>query len=170
MCTRSKFSPAIVASAALRPKPPPNGMKGRLLAALLTRGPFLSGSNRRRFFARLGRKMAPPPPAVCMHAAAAALLLPHKGPRGCPGSGGTVRKISSAVALVASKNRDFLPALAPASSQEPNPAAARHHRFLGSQKTARAPRGQYRELMSSSCNYCVRSAPSVTNCGFMQNT
>ena len=105
--------------------------------------------------------MAPPPPAVCVHAAAAALLLPHKGPCGCPGSGGTVHKISSAVALVASKNRDFLPALAPASSQEPNPAAARHHRFLGSQKTARAPRGQYRELMSSSCDYCVRSAPSI---------
>ena len=102
-----------------------------------------------------------PAPAVCVHAAAAALLLPHKGPRGCPGSGGTVRKISSAVALVASKNRDFLPALAPASSQEPNPAAARHHRFLGSQKTARAPRGQYRERMSSSCDYCVRSAPSI---------
>ena len=35
------FARYIVASAALRPKPPSNGMKGRLLAALLTHGPFL---------------------------------------------------------------------------------------------------------------------------------
>ena len=64
----------------------------------------LSGSVCSRFFARSGRKMAPPPPAVCAHAAAAAFLLPHKGPRGCPGSGASVRKILSAAALVVSRN------------------------------------------------------------------
>ena len=88
-------------------------MQGRPLTALLTQGPFLEAFAADFSPAQVA-KWRPRPPAVCAHAAAAAFLLPHKGPRGCPGSGGTVRKISSAVAVVASINRDFLPALAPA--------------------------------------------------------
>ena len=98
-----KISPAIVASAALQPKPRPGGMQGRPLTALLTQGPFLEAFAADFSPAQVA-KWHPRPPAVCAHAAAAAFLLPHKGPRGCPGSGGSVRKISSAAALVVSRN------------------------------------------------------------------
>ena len=66
MWTRSKFSPAIVASAALRPKPPSNGMKGRLLAALLTHGPFLGAIAADFSPAQVAKWRPRPPLFVCM--------------------------------------------------------------------------------------------------------